>query len=333
MQAIVRMSWGSGPLVYSALLIAALMGGYAFKLRTQGIFACSPAGYYAPLSYLGYCDAKAYGDYDHGAFWYGLEPEALHRAADAQVLFLGSSRMQFAFSSQATDRWFDATAATHYLMGFTSTENATFASPLLAKLHSRAKVYVINVDRFFTDQETEPGADLLHERNEAQRRYRQKRLWQQMHRKLCTRIAALCGKSFAYYRNPITGHWKVRGNAKRDQSPTADAPTENPLFWQDNGRRAQQFIASLPVQPSCVLLTIVPYPGTRHAEAKAIAAAAGADLIDPPLDGLRTFDGSHLDHDSAERFSTAFYEMAGARIRHCLAPGHAAASAPAPAIG
>ena len=312
------MSWGFGPLTYAALLIIALMGSYVFKLRTQGIFACSGEGYYAPSSYLGYCDAKAYGDYDHGAFWYGLEPDALNHAANAQVLFLGSSRMQFAFSSKATDHWFEQSAASHYLMGFTSTENATFASPLLAKLHSRAKVYVINVDRFFTDQETEPGADLLHERNEAQRRYRQKHLWQLAHRKLCAGFTALCGKAFAYYRNPTNGHWKVRGRAKQDHSPTKDASAEKPQLWQHEGELARQFVASLSVDPACVFLTVVPYPGTRHAEAKAIAAALGSELIDPRLDGLRTFDGSHLDRPSSDRFSSAFYEFAGPQIRQCL---------------
>jgi hypothetical protein len=329
------MSSGFGPLVYSALLVTALVGGYAFKLRTQGIFACSAEGYYAPSSYLAYCDAKAYGDYDHGAFWYGLETKALENAANAQVLFIGSSRMQFAFSSKATDRWFEQAAAPHYLMGFTHTENATFVSPMLAKLHSRAKVYVINVDRFFTDKETEPGADLLHEHNDPQRRYQQKRLWQEVHRKLCAHLAVLCGKSFAYYRSEATGHWKVRGRAKASHAPVADAPAEKQELRPQDLELARQFIASLPVEQSCVILTIVPYPGTRHAEARAVAAAVGSNLIDPSLDGLRTFDGSHLDRESAERFSSAFYELAGPQIRHCLGLTEkpTATGAPPPSAG
>ncbi|MFO1468557.1 MAG: hypothetical protein U1F35_19290 [Steroidobacteraceae bacterium] len=319
-----RGSLKTGPLLYAAVLVAAAVAGYLYQLRTQGIFACTASGYYAPPSYLAYCDAKAYGDYDHGAFWYGLEPEAVRRASGAQVLFLGSSRMQFAFSSQATDQWFAAAASPHYLMGFTHTENATFAAPLLERLKPRARVYVINVDRFFADRETDPGADLLHDRNEAPRRYHQKQLWQGVHRRLCTRLTTLCGNSFAYYRSESTGHWKVRGHAPGNKSLTADAAHEDSGLWPSEGLRARRFIASLPVDPGCVVLTIVPYPGTRHAEARAIAAAAGQELIDPPLEGLRTFDGSHLDQASAERFSGAFYDLAGARIRRCLAPASTA---------
>jgi hypothetical protein len=45
----------------------------------------------------------------------------------------------------------------------------------------------------------------------------------------------------------------------------------------------------------------------------------GRDFIAPSLDGLLTFDGSHLDEPSAERWSAAFFEEAGPRIAKCLA--------------
>jgi hypothetical protein len=46
--------------------------------------------------------------------------------------------------------------------------------------------------------------------------------------------------------------------------------------------------------------------------------ALGSELIAPQVDGLRTFDGSHLDAASAERWSAAFLDAAGPRIRECL---------------
>jgi hypothetical protein len=65
-------------------------------------------------------------------------------------------------------------------------------------------------------------------------------------------------------------------------------------------------------------LTVVPYDSTKRAEAIAIAKALGLDLIAPEVQGLKTFDGSHLDRQSAERWSKAFFEAAGPRIRQCL---------------
>jgi hypothetical protein len=309
---------GIRPLCYLAVLVLALAGTYLFKLRTQGIFACTAEGYFSPHAYLGYCNGKAYGDYDHGAFWFALEPDAVGFAANADVLFLGSSRMEFAFSTQATDHWFADAAVAHYLLGFTHTENATFAGPLLARLKPRAKVYVINVDQFFIDRQTEPGADIMNDRNDVRHRYAEKKLWQHAHRMICTRLHAICGKQFAYYRNAQTGHWKSRGVNLGNTSLTTDSLISDQDQWDHYSTLAKNFIAALPVDRSCVILTAVPYPGTLHAQDKAIAAAVGSELVDPQLEGLRTFDGSHLDLPGAERWSKAFYDIAGPRIHRCL---------------
>ncbi len=324
-----------GPALYIGILILATVGTYLVKLRTQGIFACTAAGYYAaPNPYLGYCNASAYGDYDHGAIWFGLEPEARQFAARARVLFLGSSRMEFGFSSQATDRWFADAGAPHYLLGFSHTENSNFLGPLLLQLKPQASVYVINIDQFFIGTETGPASQILHE-PDIERRYREKQLWQRIHRSLCTRLHAICGQNFAYYRSRQYGHWKAWGREKPDTSFVSDGPAEDQEHWQEYGERARQFIASLPVDRRCIILTLVPYPKARSAEAQAVAAAAGLPLIQPQVEGLRTFDGSHLDGPSAERWSAAFFDTAGPQIEQCLgaaplaAPTAAAASAPA----
>jgi hypothetical protein len=57
---------------------------------------------------------------------------------------------------------------------------------------------------------------------------------------------------------------------------------------------------------------------TQTKAASAIAAALGLELIAPELEGLQTFDGSHLDPPSAERWSRAFFQAAGPKIRQCL---------------
>ena len=62
------------PVVYIIVLVLSIYGTYAYKLRVDGIFACSAEGY-ASDHYLADCNAGAYGDYDHGAFWFDLEPE------------------------------------------------------------------------------------------------------------------------------------------------------------------------------------------------------------------------------------------------------------------
>jgi hypothetical protein len=315
------------PGLYIVVLLLSVPVGYGGYLRTQGIFAC-PAGdaYFGTSRYVGYCNAAGFGDYDHGAFWFGLEPEAVRYAADAEVLFVGSSRMQFALSTVATDHWFSSAGLSHYLLGFTNVENSLFVTPLLARIKPHAKFYVINIDQFFTPVETDIGAEFLHD-PEAEQNSKQKKVWQNLQRIVCTRLRAVCGHQFAYFRSIEHGHWVQRGTNPRPPLPIGDGPAEDQEHWNQYAGLAQQFISSLPVNHACVLLTIVPSPKTRTAEAKAIASATGIELVTPQLTGLMTFDGSHLDRDSAERWSTAFYASAGPRILQCLGRAEPATAA------
>src|SRR5262245_32713713 len=82
------------PVLYLALVLCSVLTVAGYRVRVTGIFACPADGYMSGY-FLAYCNATGYGDYDHGAFWFGLEDEALEYARSAQVLFLGSSRMQF----------------------------------------------------------------------------------------------------------------------------------------------------------------------------------------------------------------------------------------------
>jgi hypothetical protein len=67
-----------------------------------------------------------------------------------------------------------------------------------------------------------------------------------------------------------------------------------------------------------MIATIVPYPGTDIEKARAVAKGLGLSFVAPELNGLQTFDESHLDSASAERWSRAFYAQAGPQIRKCL---------------
>jgi hypothetical protein len=96
----------------------------------------------------------------------------------------------------------------------------------------------------------------------------------------------------------------------------------DPVVDQDavkaNVAAAVQFLARF-TQKECVILTTVPYVGTEIGTAKAIAKGLGLDLVAPEnVEGLQTYDGYHLDQPSAQRWSQAFFQTAGPRIRSCL---------------
>ncbi len=305
------------PVLYLALLIVAVLLAYARELRLESIYAC-PADGYSADRYLAYCQANRYGDYEHGAFWFGLEPAAGRALSASQVVFLGNSRVQWGFSSAPTAGWFSGASASYYLLGFSYYETYQFEQGLLDRYAPRPRAYVINVDAFFQSPPSLPARYVMDGGADAWFNYQSKRLLQVTHRALCARWRRLCGDSFAAYRSRSTGAWSF------DRTPPPNKPVSNDPAAADPGRVrrelaiARSFLGRLPVSEECVLLTLVPTVKTERANAQALAAALGMPLIAPEPTGLTTFDGSHLEPASAARWSEAFFAAAGARLHHCL---------------
>jgi hypothetical protein len=304
------------PLIYTLVILVAVLAGLTYQVRSRTIFACKADGYNAD-QYIAYCNAGGYADYEHGAFWFDLEPTAKDFAKRADVVFLGNSRMQVAFSAAATADWFSAIPARYYLLGFSYGENVIMTEELLRKLQPRAKAYVINVDDFFERVETAPMKTILHE-PDARDRYEMKRRWQHVHEWICTKLSALCGGDYVIFRSRETGAYTKKTD--RDLiTPVSDDWAVDQHLVKSSTSVAKDFLAKLTIPRECVILTVVPTVGTRIGNVTAIAEALGIPLMTPELSqGLLTFDGSHLDKASAERWSQAFFEMANSKIRSCL---------------
>jgi hypothetical protein len=301
--------------LYVLIILVAALASAAFSLRKNGVFNCKAFGY-GGNNYLAYCGGNNYGDYDYGAFWFGLEPEAVIAAQQAQVLFLGNSRLQFGFSTNAVDHWFSDHSVRHYLFGFAYDGNYKFADPLIRRMRPGAAVYVINLDLFFEESDTPPARAVLRDRT-AEVRYEQKRQWQRIHEPFCQFAAVVCGNGRAFFRSRHTGAWIRAGGGDGSY----------PVSYEDEIRedtltayvaRGEKFLSDLRVPRECVILTMVPTVNTNAGTARAIAEGLGQNLIAPHSEDLNTFDHSHLDPESAERWSTAFLSIAGPRILKCL---------------
>jgi hypothetical protein len=302
------------PIIYAFIVLVAVVASYGYWTRTRSIFACQADGYSADR-YIAYCDARNYADYEHGAFWFDLEPTAWDFAKNADVLFLGNSRLQVGFSTAATADWFSRASARYYLLGFSYFENALFAGELLRRMRPGAKVFVINVDDFFDRLETEPVKSIWHD-PKAEDRYEAKRVWQTVHKSVCKTFGALCGSHIVTYRSRETGAYEMR--SPHDISPVSYDEGVSQSIVDAHTSAAIDFLKRFG-QGRCVILTVVPYVGTKIGDANAIAKGAGVKLVTPGiLEGLQTKDGHHLDQPSAERWSKAFFEAAGPEIRSCL---------------
>lgn len=309
--------FASRPAIYILIVVFAVVAAYVCKIRTEGIFSCQADGYTFDR-YVAYCHGADYGDYEHGAFWFDMDPTARNFAKNAEVLFLGSSRLMVALSTPATAEWFSSLSARYYLLGFGYDENVSFIEPLLRRIRPQPQVYVINVDGFFDRSET-PPAKVVEGDPQARNRYEVKRLWQLVHKPICNSIPAVCGNNYVVFRSRETGAYDVRFGKLEKIKPVSYDPVVDQEMVRTNIVSAKEFLSNLTVKRECIILTMVPTVETKIASATAVANAVGLNLLTPgPLTGLQTMDGSHLDATSAERWSRAFFQAAGSQIQKCL---------------
>jgi hypothetical protein len=307
------------PGLYVGLILTTALVACVYQFHRTSIFACHANSYTADR-YIAYCGGTQYFDYEHGAFAFGLEPSIQQFVKEADVLFLGNSKAQIAFSTSATEHFFRSISTHFYLLAMAYGENQTFVAELLRRIEPRAKVLVINVDDdFFSRFENTIAASILHDPEESRHRYEVKRHWQLVHELICGRLPLLCGHKFVVYRSRETGaytEWTLERQTKTGVS--YDMAINRPVVDR-SVPIALDFLSRF-AQGRCVILTTVPTVGTKIGDAKAIADALQMNLIAPgDMTGLTTFDEHHLDKLSAERWSQAFFEVASPNIRSCLA--------------
>src|SRR5207249_4793972 len=196
-------------------------------------------------------------------------------------LFVGNSRMQMGFSTVATDDWFLSNSARYYLLGFAYHEKYLFEQGLLRRLRPQAKVYVVNIDSFFERSESLPAQLVMHD-DGALPRYQNKRLWQVVHKPICTALPAICGHEFTFFRSRPTGAFISLGGAFNGELVSYDPVIDQGLVERQPAS-GRDFLLDLPVKQKCVVLTIVPTVKTQRAAASAVAAALKVDLVAPAL--------------------------------------------------
>lgn len=306
-----KMRLSKRPVLFILILCVAALTAYAYRLRATGIFACQGDGY--TFGYVASCNGDNYGDYEHGALWFDMEPGAVNSARNADVLFVGNSRVQVALSTPATAEWFLSLHSRYYLLGFGYDENVAFTEPLLQRINARAQVYVVDVDGFFNRSKT-PPAKIVMDDPQARNRYEVKRRWQVIHKPICSKIPAICGHKYVVFRSRETGAYSTVG-IFNNVKPVSYDPVVDQKMVDTDIASAKEFLTNLPVRRECIILTIVPHVETKVASASAVANAVGLKLVTPDhLDGLQTMDGFHLDKASAKRWSTAFFQLAGGQI-------------------
>lgn len=272
--------------------------------------------------YLAHCTGGTVGDYEHGAVYWELEPGIAEGLRSADVVFLGNSRAMFAFSTDAIDGYFANKGLLHYVLGFGHGERSIFARAVMERFALRPKVLVINTDPFFDGYLSEPGAAILAGRPAAVAKYRLKRLAQRLTDALCGRLPRLClAREKAIYRSVSSGRWFWLGSFAADGGRpfTIPGPPADAGMVEQAAAAGEAFLASHSIDRRCVVLTGVPMPGLDSGWlATALAAKLGTEVAVAPIDRPATIDGSHVDADTAERWTRELMARMDGLIDRCI---------------
>ena len=305
------------------LLIVATVAAVAGKLALFNTVGCE-AFDHDPANYMAYCNSSAHGHYDHAAFLYDLEPGVRDAVSAANVLVLGSSHIEVALSTEEFVKFERSHPDVRaYVMGFGYFEQNKFSAAVIRKLHPAPKIVVINADPFFSDSASVQSERLMNSPAVERANALSKRVWHTVSHAECVDGARsfvarhVCGTTGTWYRSRSDGRWILRAALVRIDSMRATAAIQRDSAADVYASHAIEFLKLLPVERRCVVITHVP-DGIARSQAGAIATRIGATFISPRLEGLGTSDGSHLDSESAERWSVAFLVELEPILKSCL---------------
>ncbi len=284
------MRWNLRRYIVVYLLVAAVVG-LAYRIVDRGVaslhcLAPPPEGHF-----LAFCLSPQFGDYEHGAYYYRLEPDALAELRRADVVFFGSSRQQVALSTRAFKDFFGKLGVAPYLFGFGYAEQGAFPLAIVQNEKLKPKAIVVLADPFFQDRSTP------HVRVNQWLRWRvitelyefgQKKLFIEIGARVCGVWPDLCAPApQLVFRSKKDGEWLLHNF---DYSkPNAIA---GPAFLTYTAEMAaadrafaERFIAATGVPRDCVILSAAPTNSIRaESYARGMGRLAGVK-IPPPTPG------------------------------------------------
>ncbi|MEH2483557.1 hypothetical protein V1282_006914 [Nitrobacteraceae bacterium AZCC 2146] len=282
------------------------------------IRACAHAS--RPDAFVAYCNDAAFGDYEHGALYYGFEPQAIKNMKQADVLILGSSRTQFAFSTAAVEEYFTRRGIKYFLLGFGYGEASDLPLAIMQKFGAKPKVIIANSDPFFGHHRSEPTAAILRGTPPAWAKYLLKKTSIDLLSAYCVWSVA-CPQPMSFvYRSMNNGFWiPMYFPQKALPFEPSMGPFDQSLIdaWSKVGL---EFLGVTKIPPECVILTGVPTPNLSTAAiATGLSVQVGVSALNIAVPEMATMDGAHLNDETAERWSAAFLAAADPIISRCLA--------------
>lgn len=264
-----------------------------------------------------YLAADRGGHVDHHVHYFGLDPEAVEAMRAADVLFLGNSRLMFALRPEVLDPFFRERGLDYYVMGFGFREGDRFPLEILRRFNLSPRLVVVNADGFFGRDLSAWATQVIDDNRFDALKFQQENETTHAVRRVVHRLVPNWldilerpgvdeGEEFIAYRSRRNGTWHVspwpdEGDPMPAMRQTAQAPS-----WTIDAARG--FKSEIAQRGSQLVLTFVPTPTPETREAADVAAELSVPLAAPAIEGLTSYDDSHLTEDSAVLWTERFVQ-------------------------
>jgi hypothetical protein len=308
-----------------AVLVAAVLMGGRFLWQETVKVGCLPVDGRNPAgAWMDGCASDQIGGYGLDVLWFDLDPRAVARIEQAEVLIFGDSRILTGMSDGIASAWFAARGIPMYLLAFGAGEQSGFTQRLIGRLHPHPQMVVVDADPYFTGDESIPARAITDDPAGEERAARATKAFLDDAQFYCRYVGLLCGRTERAYRQYLDGvvvHqaqdrvWWNKNQAGR--YPISQPGAQITSHYDTYLANARNMMAALHINPRCVVFTILPNSEMDDTLAKYLAQNLGARVVAPRIQGLDTIDHYHMTPESSQIWTKAFFAQAQPIVQEC----------------
>jgi hypothetical protein len=340
------------------------IAGLVLVFVSVGTFAIYQSGSYLSVFWkIAQCDWRPPGEnyvmaqcgpmisafYRNGALYLGIDKKLENSLREADVVITGNSRTIDTFITRQTDNQIEQFFRNRHLRAFTVAQEGSgfrYRMLLLQKLGIKPKIALINTDDVVVDLLKDYNREIIFNPDRFVLPFEADYLAIAMQHSICASDNEsdrwhgwLARRAEDFYchgeRRPMwrsTDFGTLMLTYPRNLTKAAGPITEHPdpelanmdLFW----RNTQTMLNSDTWRDTCIIFYMI--PGVRSDGAgvmRELSRRTGIPYVYPDIDASKnyfSYDGSHMDVDTSERWTTEFLAELGPKLDACVAKVKAA---------
>jgi|GEM_PF-2643719 len=269
------------------------------------------------------CKALEVDRYAFGAIYSGVQKEAVKNAQNADVIIFGNSRTMRSFSAPSLDKMFRDKGLSYMVL---ASEGAGYKSAVLTteKLKLKPKILMVNNEIHYFDSISDGFREIVDFPEKYETRFRFFHNAQRVQKWVCgsgfkSLQSFYCsGRKSSIWRKTDTGqiNYLIVGADIR-QKPIVP-PRQERIFKREHVNHARELFGLENFKNTCRVLYLVNNPSAAPKLMDRVAEGIGAHAVYTDMEGLLTYDNSHMDRINSEKWAKEFVKELGPVLDQCI---------------